>query len=120
MSGELVHIAFVAQLDGQKRSAGNSGFGLLARYGRSMDSSRAEMGDGLLKFGQSSKGSRAMNRKITSYIQQLVGGRPFPARMAGEIADLNAAAQFSIGQPIYFCNNHQSHSSNILILHESL
>ena len=38
----------------------------------------------------------------------------------GEIADLNAVAQFSSDQTENFCNNHQSHSSNNLILHDSL
>ena len=44
----------------------------------------------------------------------------FLLECAGEIADLNAAAQFSSDQTKNFCNNHQSHSSNNLILHESL
>ena len=35
-------------------------------------------------------------------------------------ADLNAAGQFGSSQAIYFCNNQQSHSRNILIMHESL
>ena len=40
--------------------AGNSAFGLLARHLRSMDSSRRETRVGLLKYAQSSNGSRAI------------------------------------------------------------
>ena len=39
---------------------------------------------------------------------------------AGKFADLNAVAQFSSDKTENFCNNQQSHSRNILILHESL
>ena len=49
-----------------------------------------------------------------------VSGEITGTGMAGEIADLNAAAQFSSDQTENSCNNQQSHSSNILILHESL
>ena len=52
--------------------------------------------------------------RVSGEIQRVSGEN------AGEIADLNAAAQFSSDQTENFCNNQQSHSSSDLILPESL